>query len=99
MKKKMIPKKDRPTQSITIRMPEDMLEQLKRVAPRKGMSGYQPLMKFYITQGLRKDLQLIWEEEEMAKAFEALLKKLSLKEEEKSEILDFFEGMPKTWTA
>ena len=99
MKKKMIPKKDRAMQSITIRVPEDMLEQLKRVAPRKGMSGYQPLMKFYISQGLRKDLQQIWEEEEMAKEFEALLSKLSLKVEDKNEIWDFFEAIPKRWIA
>lgn len=99
MTKKMMPKKDRPTKSITIRMPEDLLEQLKRVAPTKGMSGYQPLMKFYISQGLRKDLQQIWEEEERAKELEALLNKFPLNEEEKNEIWHFLRDMPKARTA
>jgi hypothetical protein len=47
MKKKMIPTKERRTTPITIRMPVDVLEDLKRVAPLKGMSGYQPLIKYY----------------------------------------------------
>lgn len=54
--KKMKLTKDRPTTSITMRIPVDVLEDLKRVAPVKGMSGYQALIKFYIGQGLRKDL-------------------------------------------
>jgi len=99
MKKKMIPKNDRQTKSITIRMPEDFLEELKRVAPTKGMSAYQPLMKFYISQGLRKDLQQIWEEEERAKELEALLNKFQLKEEEKNEIWHFLRDIPKARTA
>ena len=55
--KKMRPTKDRPTVSITMRIPVDVLEDLKRVAPIKGMSGYQALIKFYVGQGLRKDLE------------------------------------------
>lgn len=43
--------------SITIRMPEDVLEDLKRVAPLLGFSGYQPLIRAYIGQGLRVDLE------------------------------------------
>ncbi|MCP4666699.1 MAG: hypothetical protein GY849_10045 [Deltaproteobacteria bacterium] len=54
--KKMKLTKDRPTTSITMRIPVDVLEDLKRIAPMKGMSGYQALIKFYIGQGLRKDL-------------------------------------------
>jgi len=99
MKKMMIPKKDRQMKSITIRMPEDLLEELKRVAPTKGMSGYQPLMKFYISQGLRRDLQQIWEEEERVKELEALLNKFPLNDEEKSEIYHFLRGMPRERTA
>ena len=48
--------KDRPMTSITIRMPEDVLDDLKEVAPSLGFSGYQPLIRFYIGQSLRKDL-------------------------------------------
>jgi hypothetical protein len=49
-------KKDRPMTTISIRMPEDVIEDLKLVAPMLGFSGYQPLIRTYIGQGLRKDL-------------------------------------------
>ena len=42
--------------SISLRVPEDVIEDLKAVAPTLGFSGYQPLIKAYIGQGLRKDL-------------------------------------------
>ncbi len=42
--------------SITLRMPEDVVEDLKRVAPQLGFSGYQPLIRAYVGQGLRQDL-------------------------------------------
>ena len=42
--------------SISIRFPEDVLEDLKGVAPLLGFSGYQSLIRAYIGQGLRKDL-------------------------------------------
>ncbi|GBL08863.1 hypothetical protein MSj_00339 [Microcystis aeruginosa Sj] len=49
--------KNRPMTTITIRIPEDVIEDLKRVAPLLGFSGYQPLMRAYIGQGLRADLE------------------------------------------
>ncbi len=49
--------RNRPMTSITIRMPEDVIEDLKRVAPLLGFSGYQPLLRAYIGQGLRSDLE------------------------------------------
>ncbi|MBK7904603.1 MAG: hypothetical protein IPJ97_18025 [Proteobacteria bacterium] len=42
--------------SITLRMPEDVVEDLKRVAPTLGYAGYQPLIRSYIGKGLRADL-------------------------------------------
>jgi hypothetical protein len=45
--------------SVTLRMPEDVVEDLKKIAPLKGMSGYQPLIRAYIGQCLRKDMRLI----------------------------------------
>ena len=45
--------------SITIRMPEDVIKELKHVAPLLGFSGYQPLIRAYIGQGLRRDLEKI----------------------------------------
>ena len=42
--------------SITIRVPEDTIEDLKQIALQLGFSGYQPLIRAYIGQGLRHDL-------------------------------------------
>ena len=52
-------RKDRPMVSVTLRMPQDVLEDLKRVAPAFGHSGYQPLMRAYVGRGLREDLARI----------------------------------------
>ena len=43
--------------SVTLRMPEDVVEDLKYVAPALGYSGYQPLMRAYVGRGLREDLE------------------------------------------
>lgn len=43
--------------SVTLRMPDDVIDDLKRVAPLLGFSGYQPLMRFYVGNGLRRDLE------------------------------------------
>lgn len=58
----MIPKrirtrltKDRPMTSITVRMPVDVVESMKEIAPRRGFSGYQALLKSYVSEGLRRD--------------------------------------------
>ena len=47
--------RNRPMTSVTIRIPEDVVEDLKRIAPLLGFSGYQPLIRAYIGQGLRID--------------------------------------------
>ncbi|GAL95205.1 MAG: hypothetical protein DWQ51_18950 [Microcystis wesenbergii TW10] len=49
--------RNRPMTTITIPIPEDVIEDLKRVAPLLGFSGYQPLIRAYIGQGLREDLE------------------------------------------
>lgn len=49
--------KDRPMVPVTLRMPEDVIDDLKRVAPMLGFSGYQPLIRAYIGQGLRQDIE------------------------------------------
>ena len=48
---------NRPMTMISLRVPEDVLEDLKRIAPMLGFSGYQPLIRAYIGQGLRADLE------------------------------------------
>ena len=49
--------KNRPMTSITLRIPVDVVEDMKRVAPQLGFSGYQALLKAYVGQGLRKDME------------------------------------------
>ncbi|MDX1688986.1 MAG: hypothetical protein R3248_13475 [Candidatus Promineifilaceae bacterium] len=50
-------RKNRPMTKISLRMPEDVIADLKRVAPHLGFSGYQPLIRAYVGQGLRVDLE------------------------------------------
>lgn len=47
--------KDRPMTAITLRIPEDVVASLKEIAPHKGFSGYQSMLKSYIGEGLRRD--------------------------------------------
>jgi predicted DNA binding CopG/RHH family protein len=65
--------RNRPMTSVTIRMPEDVIEDLKKVAPLLGFSGYQPLIRAYIGQGLRVDLERF--ESETVTALVASLKR------------------------
>lgn len=43
--------------AVTLRMPEDVVDDLKRVAPLKGYSGYQTLVRAYVGAGLRDDME------------------------------------------
>ena len=54
--------KDRPMTSITLRIPVDVVESLKTIAPLRGMVGYQSLLKLYISEGLRHDEALLSDE-------------------------------------
>ena len=58
MKKMMIPTKHRPTTMISLRIPVDVLEKLKKIAPAKGMSGYQALIKYLRGQMSQRRLQI-----------------------------------------
>ena len=49
--------RNRPMKTIIIRMPEDVIEDWKKIAPLLGFSGYQPLARAYIGQGLRADVE------------------------------------------
>jgi hypothetical protein len=64
--------KDRPNVMVSIRMPEDVVEDLKRVAPLLGFSGYQPLMRAYIGQGLRADLARLEQGADLTRLVESL---------------------------
>ena len=54
---KMRLSKDRKMTTISLRVPQDVIDDLKEIAPALGFSGYQPLIKTYIGLGLRKDLE------------------------------------------
>ncbi|MBN1311862.1 MAG: hypothetical protein JXB30_10615 [Anaerolineae bacterium] len=66
--------KDRPTVMVSIRMPEDVVEDLKRLAPLLGFSGYQPLIKAYVGQGLRVDMERLEGRVELTALIESLRK-------------------------
>ena len=64
--------KDRPMTTVTLRMPQDVVDDLKRIAPRLGFSGYQPLMRAYIGQDLRADLERLDNSPDLASLIESL---------------------------
>ncbi len=41
--------------SITLRIPVDVVESMKIIAPKRGFTGYQTLLKAYLSDGLRRD--------------------------------------------
>lgn len=47
---------DRPMTTISMRLPDDVIAELKQIAPMLGITGYQPLIRFYIGKGLRDSL-------------------------------------------
>ncbi|MBM3181810.1 MAG: hypothetical protein FJZ86_15880 [Chloroflexi bacterium] len=72
--------KNRPMTMVSIRIPNDVIEDLKRVAPMLGFSGYQALVKAYVGQGLRADLERLEGSVEVSVLIERLRKK-GVKEE------------------
>jgi len=44
----------RPMINVTMRLPEDVVDDLKQVAPLVGFRGYQALIRAYIGQGLAR---------------------------------------------
>jgi len=99
MKKKILLTKDRPMTNISMRMPVDLIETLKKVASLKEMSGYQSLIKYYIGQGLLNDNDLVSqiEEEENTRLnaadVEAAFERIAL---DRKKIDDFWNAIGKT---
>lgn len=71
-KKRLAP--DRPMTTITLRIPVDVVESLKTIAPLKGFTGYQTLLKAYISEGLRHD-EACLADDRTARLIEALKKR------------------------
>jgi hypothetical protein len=83
VKKRLV--KNRPMTTVSIRFPVDVIEDLKRVAPLRGFSGYQPLVRAYVGQGLRMDLERL--ENDTIAALVESLKKHGVSEEVINEAL------------
>ena len=67
---------NRPMTMISLRLPEHVIDDLKEVAPLHGFSGYQPLIKAYISQGLREHLAEIEAKRSQGSALEELTERL-----------------------
>lgn len=65
---------NRPMVTISMRIPSDVISDLKRVAPALGFTGYQPLIRAYVGQGLRVDLQRLQKEPPVGPLLESLRK-------------------------
>ncbi len=77
--------KNRPMTSISIRLPVDVIDDLKEIAPGLGFSGYQPLIRTYIGQGLRKDLEKL--DQQPAQLLAEALRKRGLSDEAIAEVV------------
>ena len=42
---------------VSMQFPADVIDDLERVAPLRGLTGYQSLIRAYVGQGLRVDLE------------------------------------------
>ena len=49
--------KDRPHSALTISIPDDVIDELREIAPTLGFTNYVALARTYIGEGLRRDLE------------------------------------------
>lgn len=66
--------KDRVMTSITLRIPVDVVDSMKSIAPQRGFTGYQTLLKSYLSEGLRRD-EARYASSQKARLIEALKKR------------------------
>ncbi|MEW6140329.1 MAG: hypothetical protein AB1733_19085 [Thermodesulfobacteriota bacterium] len=85
-------KTERKKMMVSLRMPEDVVANLKRIAPLKGMSGYQALIKYYIGIGLRRDLEILWLQE-VPERIQGILAKHGLSGEVQNELVEELLGI------
>lgn len=78
-------RKSRPMITISMRLPKDVIDDLKEVAPALGFGGYQPLIRAYIGQGLRRDLVKL--ERSDAQAVAESLRKRGLDDQAIAEVI------------
>jgi hypothetical protein len=87
--------KDRPMTMISLRIPEDVVEDLKRIAPLLGFSGYQPLIRAYIGQGLRTDIEQLEGSVELSTLIDSL-RKQGVSEEVIASAMEEAQGLGET---
>jgi len=85
-------KTERKKMMVSLRMPEDVVENLKRIAPLKGMSGYQALIKYYVGMGLRRDLETLWLQE-VPERIQGILARHGLTGEVQEELIEELLGI------
>lgn len=61
--------------TISLRMPQTLIEELKTIAPQLGFSGYQPLIRAYVGQGLNADKERLQASQELNMLVESLRNK------------------------
>ena len=47
--------RNRPRTTVEIRLPEDVVQDLKEMAPVFGIGSFQALIRAYISEGMRRD--------------------------------------------
>ncbi|MFN6538717.1 MAG: hypothetical protein RM021_020525 [Nostoc sp. EkiNYC01] len=72
--------KPRPTETVSIKIPTDTLESLKKIAANRDMT-LEALLKFYIGQSLRQDLAKVFSERVLESTAEVLARHIQSKEE------------------
>ena len=70
----------RTVETVSIEIPEDTLDSLKKVAARRDMSC-QALLKLYIWQGLRQDLAKLFADRVLEKTAQVLAQHIQSEEE------------------
>jgi hypothetical protein len=70
----------RPAEIVSIEIPKDTLESLKKIAASRDMS-YQALLKFYIGQALRQDLAKLFGERILETTADVLAKHIQSEEQ------------------
>lgn len=80
----------RPSETVTLSIPSDTLEMVRRVADTRDMSP-DALLKFYVGQGLRQDTARLFSERILQTTAEVLARHIP-SEEERSAILREIQG-------
>ena len=75
-----LPFHPRPQETVSLKIPTDTLESLKKVAASRDMS-VEALLKFYIGQGLRQDLAKLFSNRVLEATAQVLARHIQSEEE------------------